>query len=195
MKRDFLKELGLEDEIIDKVMAEHGRGVENAKGGKKELEDKIELLEKQIKEKDSKIDELAKGSDDAETLKKQILELQETNKKQTADLQQFKIDSAVELVLANAKAKNAKAVKSLLDLTNVEFDDDNKIKGLDDQIKKLQESDGYLFNTDSKKLKGMTPSGGAENNDKGGDDAKSYGSGLADIALSRLGIKKTTNKE
>ncbi|MBO5704536.1 MAG: phage scaffolding protein [Alphaproteobacteria bacterium] len=193
MKRDFLKELGLEDEIIDKVMAEHGKGVENAKGGKKELEDKIELLEKQIKEKDSKIDELAKGSDDAESLKKQILELQETNKKQTADWEQFKIDSAVELVLANAKAKNAKAVKSLLDLTNAEFDGDGKIKGLDDQIKKLQESDGYLFNTDSMKLKGMTPGGSAGNDDGKGDDAKSFGSNLASVTLSRMGIKK--NKE
>ena len=31
MKREFLKDLGLTDEQIEKVMAEHGRGIEKFK--------------------------------------------------------------------------------------------------------------------------------------------------------------------
>ncbi len=166
MKRDFLKELGLEDEAIDKVMAENGKDIENAKAAKKDLEDKIEMLETQIKEKDSKIDELAKSSDDAESLKAKIQELQETNKKQAADFEQAKVDSAVELALVNSKAKNIKAVKSLLDLADAKLVD-GKIKGLDDQIKKLQESDSYLFEVAQKpSIKGATPKDGGEPNNK-----------------------------
>ncbi len=161
MKREFLKELGLEDDVVDKVMAENGRDIENAKGNKQEFEDKIALLEKQIEEKDSKIDELAKSSDDAESLKLKIQELQETNKQQKADLEQAKINSAVELALVGSKAKNLKAVKSLLDLNDAQLVD-GKIKGLDDQIKKLQESDSYLFEVEQKpNIKGATPADGA----------------------------------
>ena len=32
MKREYLKELGLEDEIIDKVLAENGKDIEREKG-------------------------------------------------------------------------------------------------------------------------------------------------------------------
>lgn len=166
MKRDFLKELGLEDEAIDKVMAENGKDIENAKATKKDLEDKIEMLETQIKEKDSKIDELAKSSDDAESLKTKIQELQEANKKQAADFEQAKLDSAVELALVNSKAKNIKAVKSLLELADAKLVD-GKVKGLDDQIKKLQESDSYLFEVAQKpSIKGATPKDGGEPNTK-----------------------------
>ncbi len=37
MKREFLKNLGLEDEVIDKIMAENGKDIEKAKG---DLEEK-----------------------------------------------------------------------------------------------------------------------------------------------------------
>lgn len=166
MKREFLKELGLEDTAIDKIMAENGSDIEKAKKGNKELEDKVALLESQIQEKDSKIDELAKSSDDAESLKVKIQELQEANKKQASDLAQAKIDSAVELALVNSKAKNLKAVRSLLDLNNAEIVD-GKIKGLDSQIEKLKESDSYLFEVEVKPtIKGATPKDGGEPNNK-----------------------------
>lgn len=162
MKREFLKELGLEDTVIDKIMSENGSDIEKAKKGNKELEDKVAILESQIKEKDSKIDELAKSSDDAESLKKKIQDLQEANKKQASDLAQAKIDSAVELALVNAKAKNVKAAKSLLNLDNAELVD-GKIKGLDEQIKALQDSDSYLFAGETKPtIKGATPKDGGE---------------------------------
>ena len=194
MKREFLKNLGLEDEAIDKIMDENGRDIEKAKSGLKELEDKVTLLENQITEKNTKIEEMAKSSDDAESLKNKIKELQDLNETQKKAIEQSKIDSAIELALVNSKAKNTKAVKSLLDLTNAELVD-GKIKGLEDQIKKLQESDGYLFNSETKQMKGMTPSGGADETKGSPDDAKNFGSDLAKIALSRLGINKTTNKE
>ncbi len=193
MKREFLKELGLEDSAIDKIMAENGNDINKAKASKEELEE----LKKQLSERDAQLEEIKTSVKNSEDLEKKIQELQETNKKSNADyeakIKQMEINSILDLALVEAKAKNAKAVKSLLDLENVEIAD-GKIKGLEDQLKKLQDSDGYLFNTESKQMKGMTPSGGADTNGAKPDDAKSYGSQLANIALSRLGIKQT-NKE
>ncbi len=160
MKREFLKELNISDEAIDKIMTENGIDIEKAKSGKKELEDKIALLESQMNEKDSKIDELTKSSGDAETLKTKIQELQELNKQQKVALEQSKIDSAVELALVTSKAKNLKAVKSLLNLENAELVD-GKVKGLDKQIEGLKASDSYLFDVETKpQIKGATPNDG-----------------------------------
>ena len=41
MKREFLKELGLEDEAINKIMAENGKGIESWKGKLADTEQKL----------------------------------------------------------------------------------------------------------------------------------------------------------
>lgn len=39
MKREFLKELGLDDEVVDKVMAVYGKGIEKVKGEQADTEE------------------------------------------------------------------------------------------------------------------------------------------------------------
>lgn len=73
MKRDFLKELGLETEVIDKIMTENGKDIEKEKALSSELNtklsaanDKISGYEKQISEFDTKnknADEIQKAFD------------------------------------------------------------------------------------------------------------------------------------
>lgn len=41
MKREFLKELGLEDETINKIMAEHGKDIESYKTRLADTEQKL----------------------------------------------------------------------------------------------------------------------------------------------------------
>ena len=52
MKRDFLKDLGLEKEAIDSIMEENGKDIEAAKGDVKSLESKISTLESDNEEFD-----------------------------------------------------------------------------------------------------------------------------------------------
>ena len=52
--------------------------------------------------------------------------------------------SAVDKALANAKAKNVKMVKALLDMEKVKLDGENII-GLDDQIKTLKADPTSMF--------------------------------------------------
>ena len=54
----------------------------------------------------------------------------------------------IENSLISSKAKNLKAIKGLLDLDKISFED-NKLKGLDEQITSLQKSDAYLFNLET----------------------------------------------
>lgn len=164
MKREFLKSLELSDEVIDKIMAENGNDINGLKAKQTELEAQINEYKTQVSERDKQLETLKKSAGDSESLKEQINKLQEDNKKASdayeAKIAQMSIDNAVEVALLNAKAKNAKAVKALLDLTDVKIDGD-VVKGLDKQIEKLKESDAYLFNGEAKPaINGAKPAEG-----------------------------------
>lgn len=165
MKRAELKELGIADEIIDKIMDANGKDIEKTKGNASELEKQVETLSGQIKDRDKQLTDLQKAAGDNEALAEKIKELKEANEaakaSYTKEINQIKIDSAVERAIATSKAKNAKAVKALLDLTDAKLDSDGNIKGLSDQLDKLKETDSYLFDT-APKITGAEPQSGSD---------------------------------
>ncbi|EPE1642036.1 phage scaffolding protein [Listeria monocytogenes] len=152
MQREYLKGLGLEDEVINKVMAENGKDITAAKQQLSEVEAERDGLKSQLTQRDKDIDDLKKDSGTSEELKKQIEDLQQKNKDLESDYQseiaETKKNSAIELALASAKAKNSKAVRALLDNDKLELTKEG-LKGLDEQLEALQESDAYLFAQES----------------------------------------------
>jgi len=164
MKREFLKELGLDDEVIGKVMAEHGKTVNTLKADA----DKVDTLEAQItdyqtrlKDRDTQLEDLKEKAKGNEELVSEINKLKEENDKAQKDyqakleLQTFEF--SLEKALSNAKAKNPKAVKALLNTETIKLDG-NKLLGLEEQLKALQESDGYLFGVEeAPQLRGRQP--------------------------------------
>ena len=110
-----------------------------------------------IADRDKQLETLKGSTGDVEALKQQIATLQTDNanaaKAHEAEIKRLKIDTAVELALSAAKAKNVKAVKALLDLEKAELAEDGTVKGLDEQIKKLAAApdSGFLFETASGK--------------------------------------------
>jgi hypothetical protein len=64
--------------------------------------------------------------------------------KYNTDISAIKLDSAVNMALVNAKAKNPKLAKAALDLSIIKMDGDN-LTGFTEQLGKLKESDPYLF--------------------------------------------------
>ena len=175
MKRKFLEDLGLEKEIIDKIMDENGNDINAAK---KEFENVIGERDKykaDVMDRDKQIESLKKSAGDNEELKKQIESLQSDNRAKeeahAAEIKKLKIDTAIESALIGAKAKNSLAVKALLkDLDKAEIQEDGTIKGLCEQITALQKSDAYLFEAQTGKktqMRGMKP--GESGRDLGDD--------------------------
>lgn len=158
MTREELKALGLTDEQIEKVAEDYGKNYVP----KSQFNQKNEEL-KQAKESlttmQSDIEALKKSNADNAELSKQIDELNAAQLKReaeyTAQIQKMELDGIVERTLLSSKVKNAKAVRALLDLEGVKVKD-GAIKGLDDQLAKLKESDPYLFESESKPT-GVTP--------------------------------------
>lgn len=167
MKRKFLEDLGLEKEVIDKILDENSADIGKAKGEVDSITSERDKLKTDLADRDKQLETLKNSTGDVEAMKKQIADLQAENKTKdethAAEMKQLKVDAAVSAALTGAKAKNEKAVKALLELDpeKIELLDDGSIKGLDDQIKKLTESDDtkFLFDTSTKKtqMKGAKP--------------------------------------
>ncbi|EJU1321887.1 phage scaffolding protein [Listeria monocytogenes] len=155
MQREYLKGLGLDDEVINKVMAENGKDITAAKQQLSEVEAERDGLKSQLTQRDKDIDDLKKDSGTSEELKKQIEDLQQKNtdleSNYQSEIAETKKNSAIELALASAKAKNPKAVRALLDNDKLELTKEG-LKGLDEQLGALQESDAYLFAQESENV-------------------------------------------
>lgn len=156
MKRKELEDLGLTKEQADAVMKINGADIENAKSISAaeitNLQTEIEGLNGQVKERDKQLEDLKKSAGDNAELQKQIEQLQTDNATAKAnyesEMNQLKVEYAVEKALTGAKAKNIKAVKALLDLDDAKLDKEGNVKGLQEQIDKLVsgEDTKFLFN-------------------------------------------------
>lgn len=149
--RDFLKGLGIEGDNLEKIMAEYGKSHTETADLQKKVADLTEQngsLQSQIDDRDKQLTEIKRSAGDNEELKSKIKSLQDANKQAAEDYQaklaEQSKESKIELALRDAKAKNPKAVKALLDLNKVSVDGDNLI-GFNEQIEKIKETDAYLF--------------------------------------------------
>ena len=173
MKRDFLKNLGLADDVIESIMSENSKDIiaaqddlENYRKQAKELQDDIKNRDKQIadlkKNNAKQIADLKKNNANNEELQEQLTQIQADNKKQKEDyefkIKQLKIDTAVDKAITARRGKNVKAIKALLDLENVEVGEDGTINGLSEQFEQLTnaEDSAFLFDVEDNKPK---PSG------------------------------------
>ena len=164
MKRQELEDLGLNEEQVNAVMKINGSDIENAKGDAKNLQEEVDGLKGQIKDRDKQLEDLKASAKDNEELSKQIADLQKANADAAtaheSELTKLKVDFAVDKALSGAKAKNIKAVKALLDLTDAKLDKEGNVKGLQEQIDKLTSDDStkFLFETvQAPQFKGFQP--------------------------------------
>ena len=76
MKRDFLKNLGIEDkEIIDKILDENSADIGRAKSGNDDLKSQVTQLQTQLNDKTKEFDTLKESTKDYDSLKEQISQL------------------------------------------------------------------------------------------------------------------------
>ncbi|MBS5821540.1 MAG: phage scaffolding protein [Enterococcus gilvus] len=150
MKREELKELGLTDEQIGSVMALHGVTVNELNSKVSTAEQQATQYQEQLDKNQSELDDFKAKSKGNEDLEQQVTDLQTRLDQNKTDSEQqiadIKKSSAIDLALTQAGAKNIKAAKALLDGESLELAEDG-LKGLDDQLAALKESDGYLFDS------------------------------------------------
>jgi len=138
-KEDFVK-LGVEEEVAKKL---EEASLEELKGFiPKARFDEVNTAknsaEALVKERDGQLEKLKNSTGDVEAMKKQIEDLQKANKEaadaHAAEIKQLKINNAVDAAITNAKGKNIKAIKALLNLENAELAEDGTVKGLSENL-------------------------------------------------------------
>jgi uncharacterized coiled-coil DUF342 family protein len=150
-----LTKLGLTDEkIIDAIMDAHGKDIEKHKTAAETAKASADALQAQLTEAGTTIEGFKKL--DVEGIKVAANEWKAKAEQAQADaakqISSLKFDHALDGALVGAKAHNTKAVKALLDIEQLRkaFNEaDGSIPGLDDQLKKVKESDGYQFESDT----------------------------------------------
>lgn len=143
MKREFLRELGLSEEQIEKVMSEHGKTVTDTTAKLAAAEESKKALEAQLVERDKDIKDLKKGAEDNAELAQKYADLETKYKGAKAEYEQqikdTNLNHAVDMALTG-KVHDAGIVRGLLDRTKLTLDEQGQLGGLDEQLKGLSES-------------------------------------------------------
>lgn len=146
MKTDFLKGLGLEQDQIDKIMAENGKDIaaeqaktQKAEGERDNYKSQLDTATSELdKFKDVKPEEMQATIDQ---LRKDL----ETKDKEYADKESERIfmDSVKDAV-KTAGGRNEKAVIAMLDLAALK-ESKNQSEDIKTALENVKKSDGYLF--------------------------------------------------
>ncbi|AQR77445.1 phage scaffolding protein [Paenibacillus larvae] len=194
----LLEGKGLTDEQIQLIA---GGVEENYKGHIPkhrfdEVNEAKKQLETEIKDRDKQLSELQKTVGDNQSLQDQIAKLQDENKKKEAEYQtkikDLSVTNAIKLAL-NGQVHDEELVAGLLDKTKLELDESGALKGLDDQVKVLQESKAFLFvqnDQTSPRFKGASPADGVDGKGGEGGHDGDFGKRVADFAKSNEGLEK-----
>lgn len=83
MKRDFLEGLGLDKDTVDKILDENSRDIGREKQKTDQAKEDLAAAQQQLADRDKDIAELQKSSGDAETIRKQLEDLQGKYTKET----------------------------------------------------------------------------------------------------------------
>ena len=172
MKRKFLEDLGLEEEIVNKIMAENGKDLNDLKAKVDDLNEQIAVKETTIKQKNEKITELEKV--DIEALKKEQFDLGKAEG--SKEVENFKRQNAIDKVYDTEfevdgkkyKVKDKKGLQGYLDNEKIKYEND-QVSGLVEQFSEIVKTSPYLFETDTKNPQfadttpGSNPSQDSEN--------------------------------
>lgn len=151
---EVLKKCGVEEDKANEIVKAMGEAkiyttnLENVDVRYNKLQEQKKQLEEASKTYQKQLEKLTKNDADVEALNKLVEQLQlsnkelETNHKQEMDRLQFNF--ALDSALTNAKSKNNKALKALLDMNSIKYQE-GKFEGLQEQIEALQKDASYLF--------------------------------------------------
>lgn len=149
MNREFLKGLGLEDEAIDKVMAEHGKTVNTTKQEVETLTNERDGLQATLDERNEQLEALK--DIDPEKMQQEITDLQASNQQKdddhAAEIKDIQLTNAIKLAL-NGQVHDDDIASGLIDKEKLVIGDDGKVVGLDEQVTALQENKPFLFKTE-----------------------------------------------
>ncbi|URG13480.1 putative scaffold protein [Staphylococcus phage CUB-EPI_14] len=179
MERKFLKDLGVEDEAIDKIMDEHGKATNQLRDQLNKNKNDLKEVKEQRDEYQSKLKNNEFNEDKLNALQTKYDEAlgKIDNYEQQLNTQSLEKD----IIKRIPNAYDTDDVLTLLNRDKFEYDDDGKVTNLDEVLDAFKEAKPNLFKdeggqptptTGEGKGEGKGESGG---NDEGGNTGNRYG--------------------
>ena len=139
MEREYLEGLKLDNDTIDKIMAEHDKDIDGLKQQVDTLEAEKESLAGQLGEANRQIEDfrgmdiegIKQAADDWKT------KAEAAEAKAKADVEKLQFDYALNAALTGARARDTRAVTALLDMEGLKLNN-GEIVGLKDQLERLK---------------------------------------------------------
>ena len=151
MKTEFLKELGLEKEVIEKIMAENGKDINREKESFKEISEKYKAITDDKAKMEQKLEELSNTKSTADEYKTKLEELQEQIAKEKELTEAQKADEALNSKIlsfaGDKKFTNNFVKKALLDEVKTKFKEDNT-QGLEKIFTELTKDQAGVFQSE-----------------------------------------------
>ena len=165
MKRDFLESLKLDAEAINKIMAENGRDIENAKAKFADYED----VKKQLADANATIEKFADYDQTKADVEKYKAEALNAQKEAAAKIAQLEIQAKVKDFTGGKKFVNDLTRDAInQSLEKALGDDASKGKSLDDLFREVIEGkENILVNEDAPKPPVTAQIGGQGSNESG----------------------------
>ncbi|WP_436962093.1 phage scaffolding protein [Staphylococcus shinii] len=157
MKREFLRNLGLDDETIKKIIAKHHDSLQESKDNINSIKKELDKANEEISKRDKQIIDLESKANDKEALEKQLEEYKNTNAEYESKMKELRLDNAIKVAVAK-DAVNVDHVLKLINKEGLELQDDGTVKGLDKRLESFKEENAHLFG--GVKATGNTPHAG-----------------------------------
>ena len=199
MDRNFLKNLGVDEDVIGQIIDEHHSSNSSLKEQLTAKKDEVKNLKSERDELKGKVDDVNDKDDKINSLQSQYDEAQKQIDDYKAKLSNQSLEKDILQRIPDAYDVND--VLSLIDKSKFEYDDDGNVNNMDDVINGFKESKSHLFKgdvtagtqgdndtqgqqgqeTDPPQPKGTSyRSGSAQGNPKGKTDHAQLGKDLAE---------------
>ena len=149
MKREELEAMGLAKDAIDKIMDLNGADINAAKAPVNQLQAQVETLTGQLQTATDGLK--AFEGVDVNSLKEQISKLQSDMQ---AQKEAFAFDSMLDGAIRDAKGRNVKAIRSLLDIESLKTSK-NQAEDIKAQLERCQSENGWAFGSDDAANSGL----------------------------------------
>ena len=168
LSKEKLLEMGIAEGLADRILEDVNKDYVPSYRYK-EVKDSLESLNSEISKRDKQIDGLKKLSGNKEELEAEINSLKEANKKAKEEaeenLKAIRKDNAITEYLYNQRVNNVGVLKKLLNGDDIKYEDE-KLIGIDEQMKALREDNSLKSLFANNDLRGANPNIAGDNREK-----------------------------
>ena len=125
-----------------KIMVDDGNFIPKSKFD--QVNDDKKAYKGQVEKLQTDLEAVRKKAGEVEGLNTVITELKQSLEAKDKEIANREFNYSLDTALKDAKCKNIKAVKALLNMDEIKYKD-GKLGGLENQLNNLKESDSYLF--------------------------------------------------